>query len=409
VNSRLLVSVDIDGDSVPAGAAFIERSRNSTTTTFRYDDEYLARPTSYALDPALSMFEGPQSTNGLPGAFRDTSPDRWGRSLIAKRIRSQAAVQGAQAPSIGEVDYLVGVSDVTRQGALRFRESVDSPYLDPEANVPKLIALAELLRASEAVARDEVDDMAAIKALLDAGTGSLGGARPKASVRSDDGLLIAKFPHHHDRWDVMGWEKTVLDLAERAGIPAPERDLIHVGDKRALLLRRFDRAGTSRVGYMSAMTLIGGSDGGDYDYVDIAQFLPEHGAAVSEDLAQLWRRVVFSIAVHNTDDHMRNHGFLRHGAGWRLSPIFDVNPNPNRGETRATSIAGAGSAEEIDGVMALAADCGLSVTRARQIIGGVLEATAPWRDVATRNGIPESSQARFTDAFEARRAELSNT
>jgi len=409
MNGRLLVSIDIDGDSVPAGTAFIERSRNSTNTTFRYDDEYLARPTSYALDPALSMFEGPQSMDGLPGAFQDCSPDRWGRNLIGKRIRSQTALEGRHAPSIGEVDYLVGVGDVTRQGALRFRVSVASPYLDPDPNVPKLIALPKLLRASEIVARDEGDDMAAIKALLDAGTGSLGGARPKASVRSDEGLLIAKFPHHNDRWDVMGWEKTVLDLAERAGIPAPWRDLVHVGDKRALLLRRFDRTGTSRIGYMSAMTLIGGSDGGDYDYVDIAEFLPEHGAAVNEDLAQLWRRVVFSIAVHNTDDHMRNHGFLRHGAGWRLSPIFDVNPNPNLGETRATSIAGAESAEEVDGVMALATDCGLSAKQARQIIGDVLEATAAWRDAATRNGIAESSQARFSDAFEARRADLSNT
>ena len=408
MNGRLLVSIDIDGDSVPAGTAFIERSRNSTNTTFRYDDEYLARPTSYALDPALSMFEGPQSMDGLPGAFQDCSPDRWGRNLIAKRIRSQAALEGRQAPSIGEVDYLVGVSDVTRQGALRFRVSADGSYLDPEPNVPKLIALPKLLRASEIVARGEGDDMAAIKALLDAGTGSLGGARPKASVRSDEGLLIAKFPHHNDRWDVMGWEKTVLDLAERAGITAPWRDLVHVGDKRALLLKRFDRTGTSRIGYMSAMTLIGGSDGGDYDYVDIAEFLPEHGAAVSDDLAQLWRRVVFSIAVHNTDDHLRNHGFLRHGAGWRLSPIFDVNPNPNLGETRATSIAGAGSAEEIDGAMALATDCGLSAKQARQIIGDVLEATARWRDAATHNGIPDSSQARFNDAFEARRADLSN-
>lgn len=409
MNGRLLVSIDIDGDSVPAGTAFIERRRNSTNTTFRYDDEYLARPTSYALDPALSMFEGPQSMNGLPGAFQDCSPDRWGRNLIAKWIRSQAVLQGRQAPSIGEVDYLVRVSDVTRQGALRYRVSVDSPYLDPDPNVPKLIALPKLLRASEIVARDEGDDMAAIKALLDAGTGSLGGARPKASVQSDEGLLIAKFPHHNDRWDVMGWEKTVLDLAQRAGIPAPRRELVPVGAKRALLLRRFDRTGKSRIGYMSAMTLIGGSDGGDYDYVDIAEFLPEHGAAVSEDLVQLWRRVVFSVAVHNTDDHLRNHGFLRHGAGWRLSPVFDVNPNPNPGETRATSIAGAGSAEEVDGVMALATDCGLSARQARQIIGDVLVATAAWRDAATNNGIPESSQTRFTDAFEARRADLSNT
>ena len=408
MSGRLLVSVEVEGRTIPTGTAFIERHRNSTTTTFRYDDDYLSLRSSYPVDPALSLFDGPQATTGLPGAFQDCSPDRWGRNLIAKRVRAESAARGETAPSVGELDYLVGVSDVTRQGALRFRASVDTPYLSPDPDVPKLIALPKLLRASDIVARDEGDDLAAVRALLDAGSGSLGGARPKASVQSDHGLLIAKFPHHGDKWDVMGWEKTALDLAERAGIPVPWRDLVQVAESRVLLLKRFDRVGARRLGYVSAMTLIAGSDAGDYDYADVTEYLPEHGSHVKEDLAQLWRRIAFSVAVHNTDDHMRNHGFLRRDAGWCLSPVFDVNPNPILGETRATSIAGAGSADEVDGLMALTADCGLSLAAARVIVAEVLEATAGWREVAVLNGLSAPAHQQFVDAFEARRAELSH-
>lgn len=408
MSDRLYVAVEIAGKTIEAGVAFVERHRNSTSTTFRYDDDYLANPSAYALDPGLSLFEGTHAVPGLPGAFQDCAPDRWGRDLVAKRIRAEALKEGRAAPSVGELDYLLGVSDLTRQGALRFRLERGGAYLNPDPSVPKLVELPRLLRAADVVAKDDGDDMAAIKLLLEAGSGSLGGARPKASVRSDDGILIAKFPHHNDEWDVMAWEKTALDLASRAGIDVPRSELVSVGNRRVLLLKRFDRLPLQeRVGYISAMTLVGGSDGGDHDYQDLVEYLPEHGSRVKSDLAQLWRRVAFSVAIHNTDDHLRNHGFLHKASGWQLSPVFDVNPNPSMGELRATTIAGAQTtSDELDGLMALAGGCGLEPADARGVLSEVLSATADWRQVAMKNGIPESKQSRFQDAFESRRVEL---
>jgi HipA-like C-terminal domain/Sigma-70, region 4 len=201
--------------------------------------------------------------------------------------------------------------------------------------VPKIVNLPEVLNASDRVARgDTIDlaDLSAIRILLDAGTGTLGGARPKASVVGDDGVLqIAKFPHPDDDWEVMAWEKTALDLAERAGIEVPRRTIAHINGRAVLLLDRFDRSGGQRVGYMSAMTLVQGRDGGGSgarDYLELAAELADVSAATDADLSALWRRIAFSVAIHNTDDHFRNHGFLRQGSGWRLSPVFDVNPNP---------------------------------------------------------------------------------
>ena len=408
MTDRLFVAVQIGEQTVEAGVAFIERHRNSTSTTFRYDDDYLANPSGYALDPGLSLFEGTQSVNGLPGAFQDCSPDRWGRNLVTKRIRAEDLNEGRTARSVGELDYLIGVSDLTRQGALRFRRERVGPYLDPDPTVPKLVELPRLLRAADVVTKDDGDDMAAIKALLDAGSGSLGGARPKASVRSDDRLFIAKFPHHNDEWDVMAWEKTALDLAARAQIDVPKSELVPVGRRRVLLVNRFDRDGLKgRLGYISAMTLVSGSDGGDYDYLDVAEYLAEHGSRVKADLWQLWRRVAFSVVIHNTDDHLRNHGFLHEASGWQLSPLFDVNPNPSMGDLRATTIAGAQTAsDEVAGLMALAHDCGLAPKDSRRVLEEVLSATADWRHLALKNGIAESALPRFHDAFESRRAEL---
>jgi len=178
--------------------------------------------------------------------------------------------------------------------------------------------------------------MAAIRDLLDAGSGSLGGARPKASVADGDRLLLVKFPHRNDDWDIMAWEKTALDLADAAGLPTPPHRLAKVGRRNVLVLDRFDRDGERRNPYVSAMTLIAGRDGDSHDYTDIAEYLPEHGSNVVSDMTGLFRRAAFSVAIHNTDDHMRNHGFLFHGAGWQLAPVFDVNPNPDLGAARQT-------------------------------------------------------------------------
>lgn len=395
--SRIFAYVEIDGHTRAAGDAYFNFRRGRLTATFSYDRDYLTLRGAYAIDPALRLTAGPWSSpRGLPGAFSDAAPDRWGRNLIAKRLRAEAGVEGRPPPALDDRDYLLGVSDETRQGALRFKTEVGGDFQHPAPDVPKLIALPALLHAANAVARDEPDNMEAIKTLLDAGTGSLGGARPKASVRDDDRLLIAKFPHHADGWSVIAWEKTALDLAETAGISVPNRQLVGIDGNPVLLLDRFDREGANRVGYFSAMTLLEAQDGQPRDYTEIAEVIPEHSAATTEDLRQLWRRIAFSVAVHNTDDHLRNHGFVRQGAGWRLAPAFDINPNPELGAQRVTSIGGGVSpADEVSALLVYSESFGLTDSQARAVLREVADAASNWEAVARRNGIAEAEISRF--------------
>ena len=405
--TELQVHVELGGSPVRAGVAYLTLGRRGVTTSFVYDAAYLADPRGVDLEPALPRRSGQQYVDGLPGCFQDSAPDRWGRTLIDKRRRALQCEADRRLPSLTDVDYLVGVSDRTRQGDLRYAVG-SGPFLDPGHEVPKLVSLPHLLDAADQA--DAGDDLAAVKELLDAGSGSLGGARPKASVRGDDGrLLIAKFPHRADAWDVMAWEKTALDLAEMSGVAVPGRRLTSIGGRAVLLLDRFDRQlDGRRVGYLSAMSLLEARDGDERDYVDIAEALTEHGAQVTADLAELYRRVVLGAAVHNTDDHLRNHGLLRARGGWRLSPAFDVNPEPDPGRTRATSIAGAVSPDDEPGaLLELAGECRLDADRARAVIGEVCAAVRRWRQVAGRNGIGARELDRFADVLDERVSTLS--
>ena len=401
---RLDVYIDVHGQTVQAGTAFFTQRRGAPVgTVFSYSATYLALPTAIAIDPNLPLIGGSQASDRLPGALQDCAPDRWGRNLIVKRARALDIEQAGRAPTLNDVDFLAGVSDFTRQGALRFTLPGSTTFLDSDVTVPKLIALPHLLHAVDRLADDENSEEA-IKALLDAGSGSLGGARPKASVIDSGGqLLLAKFPHRNDQWDIMAWEKTALDLAELAGIDVPRRRLAGIDGRQVLLLERFDRSGDRRIPYISAMTLIGGRDGEDHDYADIATFLCEVGSRVDADLAQLFRRAVLSCAIHNTDDHLRNHGFLGSAAGWRLSPLFDVNPNPDLSEGRQTSIGTASRAyEEVSGLLVFASACRLSGDQARAIVTEVLDAIAGWAAVATANNISAREQGRFRPMFDDR-------
>lgn len=411
--TELVVYIDIDGP-VRAGVAYVTLGRASLSTTFIYDSTYLSNPNAVDLEPELARQSGQQFVNGLPGSFQDCSPDRWGRNLITKprlteqRLTEQGGAGSRRLPALTGLDYLIGVSDVTRQGDLRFTHADGSVFLDPGHAVPKLIELPRLLNFADRVG-DDRDDLTAVKALLEAGSGSLGGARPKASVRGDDGgLLIAKFPHRDDEWDVMAWESLALDIAEASGIETPARQRIDVAGRSVLLLKRFDRrVDGSRVGYISAMTLLSRRDGEEADYRDIAEVLPEVGARVSRDLRELFRRIVFNVAIHNTDDHLRNHGFLRAPGGWRLSPIFDVNPDPDLGRGRVTSIGGASHADdEPEALLAVASDFRLRGGEAREVIADVVNAVQGWRVAAERNRIARREQDRFGEVFEDRLAAL---
>ncbi len=243
------------GRDILAGRAFLSSNRGRVTTVFRYDSGYLASKGAFPLDPALPLFKGSHAIqDGLPFAFADSAPDRWGRNLIRKRLQSLAP-DGARR-EVTDIDYLLEVSDTTRQGALRFTvasENSDEKFLAGHADVPKLIELPRLLAACDRFVGD--GDLAAIKELLDAGAGSLGGARPKASVRDGGRLLIAKLSSLRDEWDVIAWEKTALDLAERACITVPGRRLERIAGRSVLLLDRFDRTPDgARIRYLSAMS-----------------------------------------------------------------------------------------------------------------------------------------------------------
>lgn len=403
---ELEVHVELDGTTLLAGSAQFHRSRgNLTSTTFQYERAYLEHARAYQLDPALSLVSGTQQTPGLPGAFADSAPDRWGRNLIKKRERALARHESRRPRDFDDADYLAGVSDITRQGALRYRPAEDptTPFLDPGDGVPRMLRLPELLRAADAAATDNVDDLDAVKMLLAAGTGSLGGARPKAAVLDEnDRQLIAKFPHHEDAWDVMAWEATALDLAAAAGVRVARHRLVRVDNRHALLLDRFDRdENAHRIGYASAMTMLEHRDGEHADYLDIAERLAEISARATDDALQLFRRVAVSVGLNNTDDHLRNHGFLRVRGGWTLSPAFDVNPNPDP-ELRQTTIAGADlPADEGDGLIELARACRLPPAEARAVLADVADALARWREVATGNDVPQSQLVRFEDSFTA--------
>lgn len=395
-----LVYLDLEGTLVLAGTAYFTLRRGALSTTFRYDNDYLATG-ALPVDPGLPLQAGNLVARPtMPGAFADAAPDRWGRNLILKRFRAAAAEDAQRGAEPNEVDFLLGVSDRTRQGALRFRLDAGGEFAHASSTVPKLIELPALLHAATQVARGE-DDLAAVKLLLDAGTGSLGGARPKASVVDGDRLLIAKFPHPDDDWDVMAWERTALDLASRAGVGVPNTRLTKIDGKHILLLDRFDRrAGGVRIPYLSAMSLTESTDGEARDYLDIADAISDHGANVGADLEQLWLRAAFSSAIHSTDDHLRNHGFLYTRGGWALSPAFDINPNPALNEQRATSIGGVSSRDrELARLLQIADAFGVTARRSHEFVGVLLSALGGWREVAARNGIRAAELDRFEPTF----------
>ncbi len=402
---ELHVFIDLAGETVPIGRLWARVHSGRASSSFVYDDAWRTRPGAFALSPSLPLVEGQFHTaHPLPGAFTDCAPDSWGQKLMRRNERASAELEGRQPRTLFEIDFLAGVDDRTRLGALRFKDPAGSGFLSATGTpVPPVIDLPALLSASDRLdrGRETAGDIALV---LAPGT-SLGGARPKASVRDKDGrLLVAKFPKRDDDWPVTRWEAVTLSLAHAAGITVPEWRLENFARKAVVLLGRFDRAGVDvRIPFMSAMTALDATDhGGQHSYLELVDFLRQNGSRPDEDLQQLWRRVVFNILVSNTDDHLRNHAFLRDSQGWRLSPAYDMNPCPVDVKPRVHAIAidefdGTGS---LDIALAVAPRFGLKREQVSSIVAEVAAAVADWRTVAGTFKLKPADISRMASAFE---------
>ena len=406
VDQPIDVTVQIDNKDIRAGILWPHTSRQGDSATFEYDRGYLAYPRAYDLDPALPRVGGRLHTPAgvaIFGAMGDCAPDGWGRALILRNERESALREGRAPRQIREIDFLLGARDDQRHGALRFQLN-GGPFLaEGERGVPPVVNLPRLLNAATEFERDTAN-ASDLRLLLRAG-GSLGGARPKSHVLDKQGrVLIAKFPRvTQDKWDVTTWEAITLDLAQRAGLNTPEFHLRQVDGKAVLLIQRFDRddAG-SRIGYVSGMTLLETTDGQTHDYFDLADAIAQTSASVTADLHELWRRVAFGRLIHNTDDHLRNHGFLRQtDAGWSLSPVFDVNPNPEPGEFRTTLGGGDGDDPHVLLDATVAATFRLKPDQAKAVLRDVADTLSSWREVAEKYGAPRREAELMADAFES--------
>lgn len=320
------------------GVLYVDTLRGIEHYSFEYDQDWLKQSKfSFCLDPDISMFSGRQYTEkNIFGMFADASPDRWGRILMKRREAIKARSENRKPNKMYDSDFLLGVYDQTRVGALRFKDDVNGPFLsdDKETAAPPWATLRSLEEASRQFEKDDnyLNDKW-LKQLLKPGS-SLGGARPKATVEDEQGdLWIAKFPSKNDEYDVGVWEKVVHDLAKLCGLNVPESKVEKFSkDGSTFLVKRFDRDGEKRIHFASAMTMLGKNDGASSDdgssYIDIVDFIRAYGSSPKDDLIELFKRIIFSMAVSNTDDHLRNHGFILNDKGWRLSPLYDVNPVP---------------------------------------------------------------------------------
>ena len=388
-------------------------SRGREIFSFEYEKSWLKGGHSFQLDPQLQLYEGNfHVTEGIEnfGAFLDSSPDRWGRTLMQRREALLAKEEKRPVKTLMPSDYLLGVYDQTRMGALRFK--IDGPFLDDHKNIPTppWTSIRELEQASlflESDGSEEAPGFSTQLKLLFAPGSPLGGARPKANVLDPSGhLWIAKFPSRDDLKDVGGWEAVVYELAKKCGITVTETRAQKFANKyHTFLAKRFDRLSNGkRVHFSSAMTLLQYKDGDNHQagvsYLELADFISSNGAPskVNRDLEELWKRIVFSIAVSNSDDHLRNHGFLLSEEGWELSPAYDINPN-EMADGLSLNISWDSNAQDFDLAKSIAQDFRVSPAKADEIVDKVKAEVCTWGKVAEGYGISRSERQRMEKAF----------
>lgn len=397
---------------IPMGVLHSEVLRGKEIFSFENNSEWLKHKEFRALDPDLAQFAGKQylpADKSNFGLFLDSAPDRWGRMLMRRREAIEARKQGRPPRVLTEADYLLGVYDGNRMGALRFKASPNGAFLDDrrELATPPWASIRDLEFASLQLERDELQEDAEyvrwLNMLIAPGS-SLGGARPKANILDQNGnLWIAKFPSGHDTKDMGAWEAVTAALARRCGVEVSECQAQRFsGRQHTFLTKRFDRMETRRIHFASAMTLLGYTDGADaatgVSYLELAEWIGSHCDCVSQNLEQLWRRIVFNVAVSNCDDHLRNHGFLLTSRGWMLSPAYDINPD-EQGMGLKLNISEDDNSLDFELVLSVAPYFGVDAKHADHILKEVRAAVAAWRDVAAAYGIPRSEQEMIAGAF----------
>lgn len=402
------VYVNYKGQDIPVGRLWSYFNNGRESASFKYDESWLKNPENFELEPYLPLTEGTFHTDtkkSIFASFSDCSPDSWGRLLIKQNEEKRAEKEKRARRQLNQIDYLLAVYDFSRHGALRFKQTPDGDFLSAKDNkaIPPLVELPKLLMASEKVLDDDAS-YNDIRELLAPGS-SLGGARPKASVIDKAGnLCIAKFPKKDDNNNNVLWEAVALTLAEKAGLNVQRWELTTALGKAVLLLKRFDRTGGGlRIPFLSAMTMLNANDGesNEYSYLDLAEIIRTKGVNVTNDMKELWHRMLFSVLISNTDDHLRNHGFLRTDAtGWQLSPLYDVNPSSDRTGNLQLNIDENSSTASVELVMSVAEYFRLNKAEAEKIFNQTRSAVAEWRDVAKALGIGAGEIARMAAAFE---------
>lgn len=394
------------------GILYIDSGKGKEIISFEYDEDWISDSAcSFVFDPDLSLYKGRQYVplnKPMFGVFADSCPDRWGRLLMKRREAVLAKKENRKPRRLTDIDFLLGVYDETRMGALRFAVSEDGPFVanDEELATPPWTTLRELEAASLSFEKNEDGmDEKWLRQLLAPGS-SLGGARPKASVVAPDGSLwIAKFPSRQDDVNVGAWEMVVHDLAVLCGLYVSEAKLENFSKMGSTFLtKRFDREGRQRIHFASAMTLLGKTDGADAadgsGYLEIASFIRQYGATPKKDLQELWRRIVFNMAVSNTDDHLRNHGFLLSGEGWTLSPVYDVNPNAD-GDVLSLNVDENNSLIDFDLAVSASKLYEMPKKQAEESVNEIKDIVGKnWKRLAKKYGLHRNEMERMSPAFD---------
>jgi len=391
------------------GVLSAQQAKGKKAFSFEYDVSWISSKEQQLLDPDITWFTGPQYPNSKEnfGVFMDSMPDTWGRTLMKRRASLLSKEAGRPMPVLYDIDFLLGVYDETRMGALRFKLDNDGPFLDNNQGMPTppWASIRELQHAAEVLESDE--DSEEVKkwlAILMAPGSSLGGARPKANIIDDHGhLWIAKFPSKVDSIDKGAWEYLAYKLALQCGVVMqPSRIEKVAGKFHTFFTKRFDRQLSERIHFASAMTMTGQNEDtikeNPASYLDMAEFIQYNGAQNKHDLQQLWRRIVFHIAISNTDDHLRNHGFILTDTGWILSPAFDINPSVDK-EGLALNIDTHNNALDFELAKSVGEYFQLREAEMNTIITEIKTAVSGWKNVAQEIGISRVEQELMSGAF----------